>query len=190
MHEDGRASTLWTEQPVEDSPMNPPEILMRRTGELYARTRAEALMSIAAALVLALVLAVRFAPEHNPLVYVVLAAIGLWTAISFLRLRRRLRREEPSARDLAVSGIEHYRRELLRRRDHLGDFWVWYGPLLLACCIVPAIFIRQGNGGRIWAVAPLAALLIAWTIVDFLRRRRQARELQKEIEELQSDSQA
>ena len=57
---------------------------------------------------------------------------------------------------VASTGMEYYRRELERRRDHLRNAWVWHGPLLLACFMLIAIGrgpCVSGNGAAVECAA-------------------------------------
>jgi lipopolysaccharide export LptBFGC system permease protein LptF len=87
---------------------------------------------------------------------------------------------------VASTGVEYYRQELERRRDHLRNEWVWHGPLLLACFMLIAIVAGRAYPGmsRLWSVLPLIVVLLAWTVFGFVRRLRLAKALQAEIDEL------
>jgi hypothetical protein len=144
---------------------------------------------IGAALLFVGVMAWRFAPTHNRLQELGFAAVIAWVVISFYRFRHRIWRRDPSRLDAVVAtGLEYYRRELERRRDHLRNAWLWHGPLFLACVILIAILIERAFPGseRLRNVLPLVVLLAVWTGFGFRRRRRQAKELQREIDEIES----
>ena len=83
-------------------------------------------------------------------------------------------------------GLAHYRKELERRRDHLRNAWLWHGPLFLACMILITILIGKEYPAfrGLQRVLPLVLLLAAWTGFGLIRRRRQANELQQEIDEI------
>ena len=82
--------------------------------------------------------------------------------------------------------MEYYRRELEQRRDHLRSTWLWNGPLVLACLILAGIVGGRAFAGleRFRSSLPLIALLVIWTAYGLWRRRRQAGELQREIDEM------
>ncbi len=163
------------------------QIVSRRTEEMSASTRAEILMSILAALLFVGVMAWRIAPR-DPLQWAGFGAVIGWVAISLIWFRRRIWRPEGSRPDtVAAPGLEYYRKELERRRDHLRNAWVWHGPLVLSCLIFAAILIGRASPG--WdrlppSALPLIVVLAVWTGYGFWRRRRQAREIQREIEEI------
>ncbi|HYW48491.1 MAG TPA: hypothetical protein VE959_36850 [Bryobacteraceae bacterium] len=182
-------AALWKGQPEEKLAVNLEHIVNRRTVELYSSNRSEILMSIGAALLFVGVMAWRFAPVYDPLQEVGFAAVIAWVAISLYRSRRRIWRRDPPRPDaVAATGLDYYRKELEQRRDHLRNAWIWHGPLFLACAILVATATgRTYSGFRpLRNVLPLILLLAVWTGFGLARRRRQARELQREIDEIES----
>lgn len=179
---------IWRDQPEETLAMNLEQIVNRRTEELYSSTRSEILMSIVAALLFVGVVAWRIAPAHDRLPEIGFAAVIAWVVISLYWFRRRIWRRDASRPDMvAATGLEHYRRELERRRDHLRNGWLWHGPLFLACMILIAILVAKTFQGyqSLRNVLPLVVLLAVWTGFGLMRRRRQAKELQREIDEIE-----
>jgi len=178
---------IWRDQPEEKLAVNVEQIVNRRTEELYSSTRSEILMSIGAALLFVGVMAWRFAPAYDRLQELGFAAVLAWAVISLYRFRHRIWRQDPSRPDaVAATGLEYYRGELERRRDHLRNGWLWHGPLFLACLILIAVLMGKPFPGfqRLRSVLPLVALLAVWTGFGLRRRHLQARELQREIDEL------
>lgn len=94
----------------------------RRTEELSSSTRSEILMSIGAALFLVGVVALRLQIAHEGLLEFGFAAAMAWVAISLYCFRHRIWRD-PSRDAVAATGLEYYRGELERRRDHLRNGW-------------------------------------------------------------------
>ena len=179
---------LWRDQPEETKAVKLDQIVNRRAEGLYASTRSEILMSICAALLFAGVMAWRFAPSRDPLQGLGLAAIVVWVAVSLFWFRSRILHRGPQRPDAAAApGVEYYRRELERRRDHLRNAWLWHGPLFLACIMLAATLIGRKFLGfdRFESVLPLLFLLAFWTAYGFRRRRLLAKELQREIDDLQ-----
>jgi hypothetical protein len=177
---------IWRDQPEEGRKVDLEQILKRRTEELYSSTRSEILMSIAAALLFIGVVAWRVGPARDRLEQVGFAAVIVWVIISLYWFRYRIRRR-PSRPDApAATGLEYYRAELERRRDHLKNEWLWHGPLFLACVTLVAILTGQVFSGYqpLRNVLPLLVLLAIWTGFGVWRRLRQAKELQREIDEL------
>jgi hypothetical protein len=169
--------------------VNLEQIVNRRTEELNSGTRSEILMSIGAALLFVAVMAWRFAPVYDRLQEVGFAAVIVWVVISLYRFRHLIWRQNPARPDaMAATGLEYYCRRLEQRRDHLRDAWLWHGPLFLACVILIAILIGKASPAMVplQKVLPLVVLLAVWTGFGLTRRRRRARELQREIDEIDS----
>jgi hypothetical protein len=179
---------LWRDQPEEELTVNLEQIVNRRTEELSSSTRSEILMSIGAALLFVGVVAWRLAPAHDRLQEVGFAAVIAWAVISVYWFRRRIWRRSPARPDaIAATGLEYYRKELEQRRDHLRNAWIWHGPLLLACMVLVAIWIGKTFPAfrRLRDVLPLVVLLVVWTGFGLTRRYGLARELQREIDEIE-----
>ena len=178
----------WLNQPEEGFPVDIERIPRRRTWELFLTTRSEVISSIGAALFFASIVAWRFAPERDRMVQFVFAAVIGWAAVTVFRFRYSIWRHTPRPDALARTGMEHYRAELLRRRDHLRSAWIWHGPLLLACILSVATFSKRIVPGRLWDALPVFLLLAGWLVIGIKRRVRQAAELQQEIDEINGTS--
>ena len=178
--------SIWRNQPKEEHAVNLEQIVNRRTEELSSSTRSEIVMSLSAALLFVGVMVWRFAPTYERLQEVGFAAVMAWVAISLYRFRRRMWTRSPSHPDAAAAtGLEYYRKELEGRRDHLRNAWLWHGPLFLACATLIAIVIRGMAFQPFRNVLPLVVLLAVWTGFGIWRRHRQAKELQREIDEIE-----
>jgi hypothetical protein len=173
----------WLDQPDESIPVDIQGIHRQRTRELFFTTRSEITGSAGAALFFAGVVAWRFAPERDRLLQFGCAAVILWAALSIFRFRRSMRRPVPQADALARTGLEHYRAELLRRRDHLRSAWIWHGPLLLACILSVAALAKRIVPARLWDALPVFLVLAATAVMGIRRRLREAAGLQQEIDE-------
>ena len=177
------ARAAWLDQP-EEGPVDIDQIYGRRTWELFSTTRSEVMGSISAALFFASVVAWRFAPERDRLVQFGCAAVIVWAAVTIYRFRASIRSNKPQPEAFARTGLEHYRAELLRRRDHLRSAWIWHGPLWLAGILSAATLTGRIVPGRLWDALPVFVLLAGWAAIGVRRRLRQAAELQQEIDEL------
>jgi len=173
----------WLNQPAEDTPIDIEHIHRRRTWELFSTTRSEIISSIGAALFFAGIIAWRFAPERDHLVLFACAGVIVWAAVTAFWFGDSIRRHVPQPDALARTGLEHYRAELLRRRDHLRSAWIWHGPLSLACILAAATLTRRIVPGRLRDALPVFLLLAGWALVGIKRRLRQAAEIQHEIDE-------
>ena len=177
---------VWRGQPEEKLAVKLEQLANRRTRELYSSTRAEILMSIGAAVFFVAVMELRFAAEQGRILQIGLLAVAAWILISLYWFRDRIRRKAPARDALAATSLEYYRKELERRRDHLRNAWVWHGPLFLACMMFVVTVMRRTFFGHPRNVVPLVILLAVWTAFGVWRRRRQARELQREIDDIGS----
>jgi len=173
----------WLNQPEEEFPVDIERIHRRRMWELFSTTRSEIISSIGAALFFVSIVAWRFAPERDRLVQLIFAAVIVWAAVTVFRFRYSIWRPMPQPDALARTGTEHYRAELLRRRNHLRSAWIWHGPLLLACVLSAATFKRIVPV-RLWDALPVLLLLAGWLVIGIKQRVRQAAELQREIDEI------
>ena len=179
-------AALWKAQPEEKLAVNLQEIVDRRTRELHASTRSEILMSIGSAVLFAVVIAWRFAQYGDRLLDIGLAGVIVWAAISLAWFRGWIWGQPARPDAAAATGSDYYRKELKRRRDHLRNEWLWHGPLFLACLILVWILTGRDYLGfdRFTTALPLLVLLALWTLFGIWRRLRQAREIQREIDEL------
>ncbi|HTM48688.1 MAG TPA: hypothetical protein VL285_08410 [Bryobacteraceae bacterium] len=174
--------TAWLYQPEEEIPVDVERIRRRRTWALFSSTRSEVISSIGAALFFAGIMAWRFAPEQDRLALFGCAGVVVWAAATVFRFRNSILRRTPQPDALARTGLEHYRLELLRRRDHLRSVWIWHGPLLLACILSAATLAKRIVPGRLRDTLPAVLLLAGYAAIGIRRRARQAAELQQEID--------
>jgi hypothetical protein len=177
----------WLSQPEEAVPVDVERVHSPQTRELFSTTRSEILSSIGAAVFFASVIAWRFAPERGRPVLLGCAGVLVWAAVTLVRFRDSIR-QAPQPDDLARTGVEHYRAELLRRRDHLRGFWIWHGPFLLACFVAASILTDRIVPGRIRDALPVFLLLVVWAAIGIKRRLRQAAELEREMNEIRRGS--
>ncbi|HEX3878308.1 MAG TPA: hypothetical protein VHW24_15055 [Bryobacteraceae bacterium] len=181
------AGTIWRNQPEEEVTVQLEQFIHRRTMEIHSSTRSEILMSIGAAVFFFVVIMLRTPAPGDPLLDIGLVALVVWAAAVLYVFRRQFWPRASSRPDAtATTGLEYYRKELERRRDHLRIEWLWHGPLFLASLILIAVIFGRSFVG--WAslrsAAPLIALLAAWFVFGVVRRLRQARELQRQIDEM------
>jgi hypothetical protein len=179
---------VWLNQPEEAIPVDVDDIYKRRTSELFSTTRSEVMSSIGAALFFGGIVAWRFAPERDRLVQFGCAAVIVWAIVTLFWFRSSIRGNTPQPDAFARTGLEHYRTELARRRDHLQSAWIWHGPLWLAIILSTGILAGRIIPGRVRDALPVFVLLAVWTAIGVRRRVRQAAELQQEIDELRKES--
>jgi len=189
LHEFAEVKAAWLNQPEEEFAVDIERLHRRRMWELFLTTRSEIVTSIGAALFFAIFVAWRFAPARDRLVQFACAAVIVWAALTVFRFRYSIWRHTPQPGAVARTGMEYYRAELLRRRNHLRSAWIWHGPLLLACILSAATFtkttfIKTIVPGRLWDALPIFLLLAGWSVTGIKRRVRQAAELQQEIDDI------
>ncbi len=175
---------VWREQPPEKMAIHLETLATRRARELYSSTRNEIMVSIGAALFFVVVMQWWFGSALNWLQQLALLAVIVWVLLSLYRFRDWIRRTAPAKDALAAPGMEHYRKELERRRDHLKNAWIWHGPLFLACLVFTGTIVGKASPGRLRNVLPFVILLAVWTILGIQRRRREAKGLQREIDDI------
>jgi hypothetical protein len=183
---------IWRDQPEEKLPLNLTEIVRRRTEELASRSRSEILVSVAAALLLVGVMSWRLQVAREGLLQLGFAAAIAWACVALYVLRRRIRRQKSLRADaFAATCLEYYRNELRSRRDHLRNEWLWHGPLFFGVVLFAAVLTGRSNVAfqPVRNLLPLLILLAGWTGFGIWRRRRQAREIQREIDDLSRPSQ-
>jgi len=179
----GDPGLIWRNQPA----VNQDKLMNRRTEDLYSSTRWEILLSFGAALLPIGVLAWRTEGFQQRLVEIGFSAIILWILISLYWFRRQIWRGSSRPDRVAATGLEFYRAELEHRRDHLRNGWLWHGPLFLASIILVSVLTGNANIAfrPLRRVLPLIVLLVAWTGFGLWRRRLQANEIQREIDEIE-----
>jgi len=154
----------------------------RRASEIYANTRFEILVSIGSAIAFLTVMALRFPSLRTPYSELGAAAVITWIIVACYRFRDQIWRS-PRADAVFETGVSYYSSELKRRRNHLRNTWIWHGPVLLACLTFAATAGAMSYP-RLERTGPFVLLLLIWIASAVWRRARQARELQKEIDEL------
>lgn len=180
----------WRDQPAgPETPFDVRSLQGRRMSEMSLSTRSEILGSASAALLFALVVALRFAPERGWTVYAGCAVVGAWAALTLWRFRVGIWSpaapgQGSEADAFAQTGIKHYRAELARRRDHLRSAWIWHGPLLLACAVAALILGGRMPAARVWTLTPFVLLLALSAAIGFRRRLMHAAALQREMDEI------
>ncbi len=115
---------LWRSQRTEDYQTNVHRIVSRRARELYSRTRAEVITSVASPVLFIAVVAWQFGFANNRVVRYGFALIVTWIAISLCAMRRRIWGPREPAPDAAAASMDYYRHELQERRDHLRSLWL------------------------------------------------------------------
>lgn len=177
--------TLWQGQPGERTPVSI-EDLGRRNRRLLREARRDMVATMAA--VASLLLLPRWVPAVQMGLWYDLAqsATAAWALLALLLLRKRLWPGLPPPAAVAVPGMEHFRAELARRRDHLRLAWLWRAPAVAALLLFVVSFasLALGQRGSIRPVLPLLAVSSVWVVLLAAQTLRQVRRLDAEIRRL------
>lgn len=179
--------SLWRSQAGEGVEMMPSQFVRRRAREIESKTCWEIVMSVGAAVFFVAFITWRFGFPQDRAQRLVLALAVAWMLASIYLSRHRIWRRKPMPPDAAVTtGLEYYRKRLEDRRDHLKREWLWHGPVLLACLLFFQIIFgnRLPSPERLLKTLPFVVLLGVWIVVGAWQRWRMAKEIQREIDEL------
>jgi hypothetical protein len=172
----------WQSQPGQGEGM-PFEDIRREAQKFHNRLRRRNIREYIAASITILIflLEIRFIPFPLPIrVALLLFIAGLLVFIYQIR-KRGSPRALPS--DLSSSCLDFHRRELERQRDALASFWLWGLWPFLPGAIVLIVSISFAPRGWIAALIVTAFFAALFTFFGKLNRR-DARKLQREIDEL------
>ncbi len=86
------------------------------------------------------------------------------------------------------TAVSYVNRERRKNAPFVGLEEIWHGPLALASIILIAVMTGSSNMAfrPVGRILPVILLLIAWIGFSLWRRRLQAQELQREINEMDS----
>jgi hypothetical protein len=182
--------TIWQDQPAEPSAMTL-EKIRQRTKELHTKTRIELIKNIAGPLIVVAIcgFAIRLS---DPVPRLILAFAVAWSLSGQYFLNRGMWSSMPPADAVGIAGLESYRREVERRRVLFSRIMLWqFGPVFFAIAILIMLIASLGTGSRgmllreaLLNMSPFLTLVVIWVIAVFVIRKRQQRELQLEIDEL------
>ncbi|MEO7144989.1 MAG: hypothetical protein ABI165_15940 [Bryobacteraceae bacterium] len=163
------------------------EKIRQKALELRRKTRRQLLGTLAAPLVVATFSAF-YLKEFPALPQVLQPLFGFALAWSLAGLyflnRGKWSGAVPGDTGLSA-GLEFCRREIERRRDYFRGVLRWsFGPVLLAIgTFILALAINAGRGIFPKAM-PFMTLVVVWIAAYLVKRAREQRELQREIDEL------
>lgn len=167
------------------------EKIRQKTQELRAKTRRELIKSIAGPLIVAAIcgFAIRFS---DPVLRAILAFAIAWSLTGQYFLNRGMWTATLPGDVALRTGLESYRREVERRRFLFSRIMLWqFGPVVFAIAILIVLIASLGTGNRgmpldeaLLKMTPFLTLIVMWIAAVVVLRRRQQRELQREIDEL------
>jgi hypothetical protein len=185
MPTDNDPRDLWKNQPTEEYKMNI-RLMKRRADELYASTRMDILVSLGAAVFFVLMMTWRFGPLVNPVQHAAVALIATWVLSIAYKFRHDIRYAVPPD-SVAAAGVDYYRSQLVKRRDHLRNAWMWHYPFVFATVGFVASFAGEALASPrvLRNMTPFLTLLAAWLVLSVVLRRKRVQSIQTEIDELQ-----
>jgi hypothetical protein len=179
---------VWKNQSTGRSAM-PLNLIRSKARELRAKTRKQLLGTVAGPLVAAFLygFGMKEFPAMQQAVRVLfLFALG-WSVVGLYFLNRGMWSAVMPGDAGLSTGLEFCRGEIERRRDLLRRVLLWsLAPMLLAIATFIAALAMVGTKGKslLPNALPFMALVVIWISAYFMRRLREQRELNREIDEL------
>lgn len=178
---------VWRSQSIEASTMTL-EKIRQKARELHSKTRRELLRTLTGPLMVAVcyVFCLKEFPPLQNILHLLFAFAFVWS-LSGLYFLNRGKWSGPMPGDTGFSaGVEFCRREIEQRRDHFRRILLWgFGPVLMAVGTLILGLVAVAGKEVFPKGVPFLTLAVAWVAgYFFLVRVRQQRELQREIDEL------
>jgi hypothetical protein len=179
---------IWQSQPAEVSTMTL-KLIRSKARELHAKTRRKLLGMAAGPLAAALLYAFGISqfPRLGHMLHPLFAIALIWSLVGLYFLNRGMWSTIMPGDAGLSSGLEFCRGEIERRRTLLHRVLLWsFGPvaLALATLILALAMIGTKDRGLIPNGLPFLTLVAAWIFGYFVIREREARDLKREIDEL------
>jgi hypothetical protein len=179
--------TIWQSQSTEETKMSL-TLFRLKAEQLRARARWMAIANDVTYAGVLVFLAFQYAkaPSTISRTGLVLLAVGSFYVVCRAHKRLWPLFLAPDARP--DTGLEAYRRELLRSRDHSRDAWRMVAPLIPGCLVVALPVIAplwrkaSANPAILINALPFCVLFAIWLALVFPVRRRRLRNLEREID--------
>lgn len=178
--------TVWQNQPTERSVMTL-EKIRQKVLDVRAKTNRQLLGNLAVPL--ALVAFCGFGIRQFSAMRPLFAFAIAWSLAGLYFLNRGMWSAEMPEDAGLSTGLEFYRREIERRRYFFRRVLLWsFGPILLSIATFILAIATIGVRGEPTFPngMPFMALVVIWIVAYFVIRMREQRELQREIDELNS----
>ena len=176
---------LWQDQPAEEFAMTLDDI-RRRAEVFHKKTRLKVLMVMVIGLAMLVVFTRASIREPHSMPRTAWALLALGSAVLAVQSYR-WQWPRNLAFDSAVTGVRAYRHELERHRDYSSRIWRRSGlPILflgVALLVIPPLAANPAAASK---AVPFFVLLATWFALFIPKRRREERNLRREIEELSS----
>ena len=180
---------VWQNQPTGEFNVST-DLLRDKANRLYAKGRFMALFGLCTGLIGGTFFAVVALRAHEALARGGWGLISLWAFYLAYQSYRRDRPSELEAGAPVGASLEFCRTELEKRRDLLRHFWRRSGLALcllgLALVVGPAFVLAFKSPRLLVNAVPFFGLLIAWGVAVLNIRKRQQREIQRDIDELRA----
>lgn len=182
MRDEQDPKRIWKEEGAEIPVIDAREF-GKKVRQMESSTRREILASAAAALGVSAIAVWRLRLVESPPLQAAFAAVVAWAAWSLWRFRGRIRRAGEIA---PLPGVEHYRRALEQRRDHVRHALAWQGPVAVALVLLVAALLGKVGGvpELLAKAAPFLILVLVWFGSAWVQRRSRLRQLDREISTL------
>lgn len=176
---------IWQNQPTE-IPIMTLEEIRRRGQKLQAKTRRVLLGWIAIALLIVGISVFGIIWTHSPIMRAAFALSIVWSVVGQFFVNRKKWSWAMAEDALVSTGLKSYRTEVERRRYISAHFLLCiFGPSVLAVGALAAQIISLARvQGALSKTMPFLTALAIWIVGVFIRRMRDQRELQGEINNL------
>jgi hypothetical protein len=186
--------TVWKNQPTENSAMTL-TLIRSKARELQTQTRKKLARMLAGPFTAVLVyaLGLKQFPSLANILHPLFAGALLWSLAGLYFLNRGMRSAEFPDDAALSTGLAFCREEIERQRGLLRRVLLWsLGPILLALAtfILGLALIGTKSRGLIPNGLPFLILVVAWIFAYFVKRARELRQLEREIEELREYTQS
>ncbi len=172
---------IWQNRPTEVSAMTL-NLIHRRIRGLKAKTRGQLLGHVA--LCITEIACFAYVLKSMPQLWPFLVVAIVWSLSGLFLMTRDIRSGTRPGDQPFTTGVDFYRAEIERRESFLrGGTVRVVGPAILAA----GTFLFSVSGGRfdlLLKTLPFVSVLAVWAIGYHLIRRKEQRELKRELDEL------
>jgi len=178
---------IWQNQPTEAMQMSLEE-LRRKAHSFHAKGRLKALTAIVIGIALSGAFAATSAETQYMVVRIGWGVLSFWGLYGAYQAYRWIWPSSLAAGATLGTSLDFYRKELENRRDYIRHIWrrsgLWLCFVGLALVLLPALIAALKTPLLLLNAVPFFVLLTAWFIVFFSIRKRDRRNLQRDIDEL------
>jgi hypothetical protein len=179
--------TIWQSQSTEETKMSLTQF-RQKAEQLRARARWMAIANDVTYAGLLVFLAFQYAKAPGTISRTGLVLLAAGSFYVVCRGHKRLWPLFLASDSPPDTGLEAYRRELQRSRDHSGHVWRMVAPLIPGCLVVALPLIAplwqkaSGNPTILINALPFCVFFAIWLALIFPVRRRRLRKIQREMD--------